>query len=49
MTNVPRLYTRAHRTDSYDSEVGSLLTCTLTTYKFGLFSNAPTSLIVAYR
>jgi len=48
MTNVPRLYNRAHRTDSYNNEVGSSLTCTLTTYKFGLFSNAPMSLIVTY-
>jgi len=48
-TNIPRLYTRAHRTDSYDGEVGSSLTCTLTTYEFGLFSNAPMSLIVADR
>ena len=26
-TNVPRLYNRAHRTDSYDGEVGSSMTC----------------------
>jgi len=48
VTNVPCLYNRAHRTDSYDDEVGSSLTCTLTTYEFGSFSNAPMSLIVTY-
>ena len=48
-TNVPHLYNRAHCPDSYDREVGSSLACTLTTYMFSLFSNAPTSLIVAYR
>ena len=33
---------------SYDGEVGSSLTCTLSTYVFGSFSNASTSLTVAY-
>ena len=49
VTNVLCLYTRAHRADSYNDEVGSSLTCTLTTYEFGLFLNALMSLIVAYR
>ena len=47
-TNIPRLYNRAHHADSYNDEVGSSLTFTLTTYKFGSFSNAPMSLIIAY-
>jgi len=47
-TNVPRLYNRAHRTDSYDGEVGSSMTCTRLTV-LGSFSNPPLSLIVAYR
>jgi len=27
VTNVPRLYNRAHCADSYDDEVGSSMTC----------------------
>ena len=48
-TNVPHLYTRAHCTDSNDSEVGSSMTCARYTYVLGSFSNPLLSLIVAYR
>ena len=47
-TNIPRLYNRAQRTDSYDSELGSSMTCAQYTYMLGSFSNPPLSLIIAY-
>ena len=48
VTNVLHLYNRAQRTDSYDGELGSSMTCTRCTYVLSSFSNPPLSLIVAY-
>ena len=47
-TNVLHLYNRAQRTDSYDGELGSSMTCAQYTYMLGSFSNPPLSLIIAY-
>jgi len=48
VTNIPRLYTRAQRTNSYDGELGSSMTCARCTYVLGSFSNPPLSLIITY-